>query len=161
VQRNLVQEESFLSIFLVFSYVFLSADQIFFEAENERHLSHWFPILTGLSAAVGYRTMDARNAAVKNLFLILKKYGRTFNTGFWALVFRGVLLPIFDSVNVTDDTEWIATTCQSTMNCLTDIFSDYFPEISFLLSDVLNLLVGFILQGNKNTHFLHFFFFRQ
>ncbi len=38
------------------------------------------------------------NSALSTLFKILDSYGSMFSPPFWQLVFRGVVLPIFDNV---------------------------------------------------------------
>ncbi len=44
-------------------------------------------------------------SALKGLFGILQSYGSLFNTGVWQLIFRGVLLPIFDNVRYASSTD--------------------------------------------------------
>lgn len=36
--------------------------------------------------------------ALKGLFTVLNSYGKMFDAKLWELIFRGVLLPIFDNV---------------------------------------------------------------
>jgi len=125
--------------------------------ENDRHLSLWFPVLTGLSGIVAHSHIDIRTSALRSLFNILETYGSMFNRNFWELMFRGVLLPIFDNVRyasgqdlLKEDNEWLTTTCLLALNSLIELFSAFFMDISFLLSDFLTLLVSCILQENES-----------
>ncbi|PRP78307.1 brefeldin A-inhibited guanine nucleotide-exchange protein [Planoprotostelium fungivorum] len=125
--------------------------------ENDRHLSLWFPVLTGLSGIVGHSHIDIRTSALRSLFTILETYGSMFNRNFWELMFRGVLLPIFDNVRyaggadlLKEDNEWLTTTCLLALNSLIELFSAFFVDISFLLGEFLNLLVSCILQENES-----------
>jgi brefeldin A-inhibited guanine nucleotide-exchange protein len=125
--------------------------------ENDKHLSLWFPILTGLSGIIGHSHIDVRTAALKALFNILSSYGSMFNKNFWQLMFRGVLLPIFDNVRyaggndlLKEDNEWLTTTCLLALNSLIDLFATFFNDISFLLGEFLSLLASCILQENES-----------
>eukprot|EP01117_Protostelium_nocturnum_P012512 TRINITY_DN4612_c0_g1_i4.p1 TRINITY_DN4612_c0_g1~~TRINITY_DN4612_c0_g1_i4.p1 ORF type:complete len:1640 (+),score=303.31 TRINITY_DN4612_c0_g1_i4:223-5142(+) len=125
--------------------------------ENDKHLSLWFPILTGLSGIVGHSHIDVRTLALRSLFGILSSYGQMFHQNFWRLMFRGVLLPIFDNVRyagssdlLKGDNEWLTTTCLLALNSLIDLFCSFFNEISFLLGEFLNLLASCILQENES-----------
>jgi hypothetical protein len=42
--------------------------------------------------------MQVRSRALDVLFGLLRDFGPGFSATFWALVFRGVLLPLFDDV---------------------------------------------------------------
>jgi len=126
-------------------------------SENDKHLALWFPILTGMSSVVAHAHIDVRTSALRTLFHILSDYGQKFSVGFWQLIFRGVLLPIFDNVRYAsggdllhEDNEWLTTTCLLALNSLIGLFSDFFGLISFLLCDLLNLLVSCILSENES-----------
>lgn len=141
--------------------------------DNDKHLALWFPILTGLSGIISHSHVDVRTAyeflvslmniililycsALSALFKILNGYGAMFNPGVWELIFRGVLLPIFDNVKyfggsdvLQEDNEWLTTTCFNAVNSLINLFSNFFNDISFLLNELLNLLADqMILQGS-------------
>eukprot|EP01119_Soliformovum_irregulare_P013394 TRINITY_DN3553_c0_g1_i7.p1 TRINITY_DN3553_c0_g1~~TRINITY_DN3553_c0_g1_i7.p1 ORF type:complete len:1701 (-),score=587.09 TRINITY_DN3553_c0_g1_i7:49-5151(-) len=128
-----------------------------FYSDNKQHLALWFPILTGLSGIVSHSHIDVRTAAMKALFNILNLYGDLLNDKFWELLFRGVLLPMFDNVQyaskseiLQEDNEWLTTTCLPALNTLVDLFSNYFGKINFLLNDMLSLLSSCILQDNES-----------
>ena len=103
------------------------------------------------------------HSALNALFLVLNTYGHMFSRELWQLVFRGVLLPIFENVrhlnnqqllpevctcvlNLWDD-EWLTTTCLNAMDSFIALFSHYFSRLSFLLSDLVALLDNCIVQG--------------
>eukprot|EP01113_Clastostelium_recurvatum_P048624 TRINITY_DN889_c0_g1_i4.p1 TRINITY_DN889_c0_g1~~TRINITY_DN889_c0_g1_i4.p1 ORF type:complete len:1883 (+),score=603.78 TRINITY_DN889_c0_g1_i4:151-5799(+) len=66
--------------------------------DSEKHLSLWFPLLTGLSRVVGHKDQELRTSALDTLFRTLALFGALFSPRLWALVFRGVVLPLFDHV---------------------------------------------------------------
>lgn len=45
------------------------------------------------------------------------------------------------------DNEWLTTTCLPALNSLVELFSEYYITVSFLLNELLALLVSCILQG--------------
>mmetsp|Transcript_25091 Transcript_25091/g.27905 ORF Transcript_25091/g.27905 Transcript_25091/m.27905 type:complete len:953 (+) Transcript_25091:2-2860(+) len=119
-------------------------------------MKHWFPILTALYwCIVAHPHIDVRTQALEVLFEVLNKFGGMFNEDLWKLVFRGVLLPIFVDVNedtVREEDEiahWVLTTCLKALHKLVDLLATKFDQLSFLLSDILNLLVCCVLQGNE------------
>eukprot|EP01097_Dermamoeba_algensis_P006564 TRINITY_DN4101_c0_g1_i2.p1 TRINITY_DN4101_c0_g1~~TRINITY_DN4101_c0_g1_i2.p1 ORF type:complete len:1325 (+),score=338.62 TRINITY_DN4101_c0_g1_i2:566-3976(+) len=128
----------------------LEAGGLFVDRDN--HLKLWFPIFTGLTRTISHPNMEVRTLAQIRLFSVLKSHGSLFNPGMWELIFRGVLLPIFENVgyiqtNQQDD--WLDTTCCPALHSLVDLFSQFFTIVSFLLKDLLNLLATCILQDNE------------
>eukprot|EP01114_Cavostelium_apophysatum_P013913 TRINITY_DN3475_c0_g1_i1.p1 TRINITY_DN3475_c0_g1~~TRINITY_DN3475_c0_g1_i1.p1 ORF type:complete len:1736 (+),score=542.67 TRINITY_DN3475_c0_g1_i1:271-5478(+) len=124
--------------------------------DSDKHLALWWPILTGLSSIVSHVHVDVRMASLRSLFNLLNSYGAMFNSQFWELTFRGILLPIFDSARhasmdlLQEDNEWLTTTCLPAFNYMIELFSNYFDEVSFLLNELLNLLGSCILQDNES-----------
>ena len=124
--------------------------------DNENHLRYWFPILTGLSEVISHPHIDVRTHALDTLFNILKKYGTLYNADLWELLFRGVLLPIFDNVkhfgegSLKEDNEWLTSTCLNALTHFIELFSFFFDKIHFLTNDYLALLTNFILQENHH-----------
>jgi hypothetical protein len=60
-----------------------------FTDQNETHLKFWFPILNALSHTSNHPHLNVRSASVKQLFAILRSYGRMFNDNMWTMIFRG------------------------------------------------------------------------
>ncbi len=50
------------------------------------------------SVSPAYVYVQVRSRALDVLFGLLRDFGPGFSATFWALVFRGVLLPLFDDV---------------------------------------------------------------
>ena len=99
--------------------------------DGEVHLRYWFPILTGLSQVVSHQNVDVRSHALDKLYTILTGCGPLFTNGLWKLIFRGVLLPIFDNVNYVGDeykeeNEWLGTTCLKALTYFVELFSLFF-----------------------------------
>ena len=123
------------------------------------HLRLWFPILTGLAAICSHPHIDIRTNALNGLFGVLSEYGELFSPKVWELIFRGVLIPIFDNVGYTKscpscndiDPEWLNTTCLSAVQSFVLLFTRHFETIGFLYEDVFNLLGAFVCQTNDLT----------
>eukprot|EP00301_Raphidiophrys_heterophryoidea_P007204 c12820_g2_i2.p1 GENE.c12820_g2_i2~~c12820_g2_i2.p1 ORF type:complete len:2623 (+),score=547.95 c12820_g2_i2:972-8840(+) len=117
---------------------------------------HWLPIFTGLSKLItdDPRT-PVRTSALQNLFDILNAYGGDFPAQFWGLIFDGVLYPIFDELEFLNcgldeasqekDRVWLQTTCFAALRSLVGLFNAFFPVLSFLLPEFLNLLTKCVL----------------
>jgi brefeldin A-inhibited guanine nucleotide-exchange protein len=91
--------------------------------------------------------------ALKALFEILETYGKLYHTSMWELIFKGILLPIFDNIRheaFQEDNEWISNTCLPALNLLIQLFSNFFSTISFLFPKLLELLANCVLQENEN-----------
>eukprot|EP01103_Thecamoeba_quadrilineata_P017797 TRINITY_DN6476_c0_g1_i1.p1 TRINITY_DN6476_c0_g1~~TRINITY_DN6476_c0_g1_i1.p1 ORF type:complete len:593 (-),score=84.38 TRINITY_DN6476_c0_g1_i1:100-1878(-) len=123
--------------------------------DSDCHLKLWFPIFTGLSRTISHPNIEVRTAALQTLFSVLQTHGRLFNKGFWELVFRGVLLPIFDSVRVGGDSSSHSkeaselSTCLTGLNLLVDLFSHFFERLSFLSNEIFSLFTSCILFDNE------------
>lgn len=123
------------------------------------HLRLWFPILTGLAAICSHPHIDIRTNALNGLFGVLSDYGELFSPKVWELIFRGVLIPIFDNVGYTKscpvcndiDPEWLNTTCLSAVQSFVLLFTHHFEIIGFLYDDLFNLLGAFVRQANDLT----------
>eukprot|EP01102_Stenamoeba_stenopodia_P013643 TRINITY_DN4457_c0_g1_i1.p1 TRINITY_DN4457_c0_g1~~TRINITY_DN4457_c0_g1_i1.p1 ORF type:complete len:1012 (-),score=220.65 TRINITY_DN4457_c0_g1_i1:165-2924(-) len=121
------------------------------------HLKLWWPILTGLARVVSHSSLDVRAHALNELFHILRSHGNMFDNNFWELVFRGVLLPMFDNVRyvgsselLKQESEWLETTCLTALTHVVETFSYFFEKLAFLTNDVLTLLASCILLDNEN-----------
>lgn len=65
--------------------------EIIFTDQNEQHIRLWFPIFTSLSQTCGHSHLNVRAAAVKQLFSVLRSYGRMFSDTMWRMIFKGEL----------------------------------------------------------------------
>jgi len=79
-----------------------------------------------------------------------------FNNKLWELIFKGVLLPIFDNVNnageshlLKEDNEWL-NTCMSSIRSLVELFTYFFNDIAFMLDDFLVLFTRCVLQESES-----------
>eukprot|EP01133_Synstelium_polycarpum_P010888 gene10888-12689_t len=125
--------------------------------DSEQHISLWFPLLTGLARVISHEDPELRSYALDTLFRVLALFGSTFSAKLWELIFRGVLLPIFDNVGyskgaadtVLDDTKWLLHTGDRAFKSLTEMFINFIDIICFLLDDMLDLFVSCILQDNE------------
>ncbi|GAM29145.1 hypothetical protein SAMD00019534_123210 [Acytostelium subglobosum LB1] len=125
--------------------------------DSEQHISLWFPLLTGLARVISHHNDDMRSYALDTLFRVLALFGSTFSPKLWELIFRGVLLPVFDNVGyskgatevVLEDTEWLVRTGDRAFKSLTEMFINFIDIICFLLDDMLDLFVNCILQDNE------------
>ncbi|KAF4317153.1 hypothetical protein BBO99_00008212 [Phytophthora kernoviae] len=66
--------------------------------DSAAHTRMWWPVLTALSTLAADRRMDVRLAALAALFDALETHGAKFSAGLWALVFKGVLIPLLDEL---------------------------------------------------------------
>ncbi|KAN0025621.1 hypothetical protein ACTFIU_008501 [Dictyostelium citrinum] len=125
--------------------------------DTQEHISLWFPLLTGLARVISHQDPDLRSYALDTLFRVLALFGSTFSSKLWELIFRGVLLPIFDNVGyskgqhetVLEDTRWLKQTGNHAFQSLTEMFINFVDIVCFLLDDMLDLLVSCILQENE------------
>jgi brefeldin A-inhibited guanine nucleotide-exchange protein len=127
----------------------------------------WFLILTSLSRITGDARFEVRTPALSILFSILKLYGADFNEQLWKLIFRGVLIPIFDDLqHITEQTlkdpksfdvsgydingenSWLRTTCLQALESITELFCLFFEKGSSLLPELLHLIVVCLSQPN-------------
>lgn len=70
---------------------------------TSRHPQLWWPLLFGLSEAMGDPRPDVRSAALASLSAILGEHGSIFSAQTWGLLFRGVVSPVFENA-ITDPT---------------------------------------------------------
>jgi len=80
-----------------------------------------------------------------------------FSPKLWEMIFRGVLLPIFNNIGYSkgkvrfpdESQEWLSTTCPHAFRLLVDIFSNFVETIDFLTNEILQLLISCILQNES------------
>ena len=125
------------------------------QKQQRKVMSVWFPILTGLSSIVAHPNLDVRSSALDTLFEILAEYGAQFTPHVWEILFRGVLLPLFDSVGYSHgvlesgdaDQSWLATTCMPALERLVALFDQYYSAVAAVVPDVLHMLQAFVTQS--------------
>ena len=130
--------------------------------DSADHSRVWFPILTCLANLIIDQRSAVRKSALFGLFQILNDQGHDFSPALWELIFKGVLFPIFDDVRHSEELsenpeagrfikEWLDTTCQDALNMLVGLFqtSERYSTLSFLLTDVMNLVRTCIIHPNK------------
>ncbi|RLN14809.1 hypothetical protein BBJ28_00023619 [Nothophytophthora sp. Chile5] len=66
--------------------------------DSAAHTRMWWPVLTALSTLAADRRLDVRLAALDALFDALETHGSKFSSGLWALIFKGVLIPLLDEL---------------------------------------------------------------
>lgn len=130
-----------------------------FTADSEEHITHWFPILTGLAAAMQDDRSSVRMCACTGLFRVLTTYGGRFSPSLWVLIYRGVIAPIFDDVRhlsastireeASPTVEWAVSTGSSALRALAEVLVQHLDVARIVLSDLLELLRGWIEQENE------------
>ncbi|PXF40791.1 Brefeldin A-inhibited guanine nucleotide-exchange protein 1 [Gracilariopsis chorda] len=132
---------------------------IWFTADTEAHIGSWFPILTGLAAALQDDRSQVRTAANAGLFKVLEEYGGQFSPDLWVLIFRGVISPVFDDVGYLSSSadrvegaaieQWATTTGLASMKALVDVFVQHVNVTRTLLQDLLDIIRRWILQETE------------
>merc|ERR1719217_1711295 len=100
---------------------------------------------------------DVRAAALNGLFDCLLDFGgRAFDSDTWQMVFRGVIFPLFDDIhhqlqqNDQKDAASIGPpTCLAALTALVRLFEAHLESLSFLMPDVLQLMVNCIQDSTE------------
>ncbi len=129
-------------------------------------------------------------SALDTLARVLGLFGAMFSPKLWEMIFRGVLLPIFNNIGYSkgrvrfpeevrhslhyfhminanqkfQSQDWLTTTCPHAFRLLMDIFTSFVETIDFLSGEILQLLSSCVLQGSICfifESFLRLFFFRN
>lgn len=121
---------------------------------DQTHLKNWFPLLTGLSSLIGDERVAVQAQALETLFRMLRMHGGKFSRELWELIFKGVLVPLFDNVRHASEgdeetDEWLQHTCFLALQELVDLFVHFYPIVIFLLRDLLDLLVSCAEQDRE------------
>ncbi|KAG0581756.1 hypothetical protein KC19_3G006400 [Ceratodon purpureus] len=118
--------------------------------------NYWFPMLSGLSELISDPRMEVRNCALDVLFDLLRERGHNFSGPFWKSVFHRILFPIFHDVRrdsylerMESNNQWLRETCIVSLRLICDLFSSYYKEVSFLLPDLLSLLLNCATQPDQ------------
>eukprot|EP00871_Galdieria_phlegrea_P002646 jgi/Galph1/3382/GphlegSOOS_G2018.1 len=142
-----------------------------FLEDCDRHVKLWFPLLMALASCTGDARESVRSNTTDSLFEVLGEYGNRFSSGFWKLIFRGVLVPIFDDIRhlpggslphvmndeqrislkeVDHNKQWAISTGTVALNNLIDLFVRHIAHTKHLLGDLLGLLESWINQESEN-----------
>ncbi|GJQ14168.1 hypothetical protein GpartN1_g5959.t1 [Galdieria partita] len=136
-----------------------------FEDDSDLHVKLWFPLLMALSSCTGDSRESVRSSATDALFEVLRQFGNKFSPGFWKLVFRGILVPIFDDIRhlpggndeqglshieVDHNKQWAISTGTMALNNLIDLFVRHIESSKHLLWELLKLLESWINQESEN-----------
>lgn len=119
--------------------------------------SYWFPVLTGLARVSLQGSSSVRSKAQMSLFSLLRQHGSSFSVKSWSLVFRGVLLSLYDDIRHAD--EQLDPGCVSALASLVDLLSSHSNAMEALLRDVLVLLTDCMRHSSPDisltgAHFL-------
>lgn len=126
----------------------------------------WWPVLLGLSTRVADNRVVVRTRALEVLHRVLKEYGNLFSPDIWAVIFRGVLFPIMDSIKLDntlqpqsqwptqhppaskDPFSWIGTTAAPVLAVYSNLFVQYYePSTHELLPELLLMIDTVVDQG--------------
>jgi brefeldin A-inhibited guanine nucleotide-exchange protein len=119
--------------------------------------SFWFPVLTGLARVSMQGMSSVRSKAQASLFSLLRQQGSSFSVKSWSLLFRGVLLSLYDDIRHAD--EHLDPGCVSALASLVELLSSHANAMEALLRDVLVLLTDCMRHSSPDisltgAHFL-------
>ncbi|XP_071174022.1 brefeldin A-inhibited guanine nucleotide-exchange protein 1-like isoform X5 [Mytilus edulis] len=141
-------------------------DEINVPEEDRVWVRGWFPVLFELSCVINRCKLDVRTRGLTVMFEIMKTYGDTFLSHWWADLFQ-VVFRIFDNmklpeqqneVGVTTCTvahkrfkaEWMTTTCNHALYAIVDVFTQYYSVLhTVLLDELYNQLHWCVKQDNE------------
>lgn len=130
----------------------------------------WWPLLLGLSTAVGDSRLTVRIKALETLQKVLFDHGNIFSPQAWGVIFKGILFPMLDSAK-TDFTPqpesswpaqnpivlnnsqgWIGTMATPVFNIFIELFKEFEERASpvLLLSDLIKVIEDCICQDNES-----------
>jgi len=131
---------------------------------SECHLEHLtqtlFPILRGLSLLVNDPRRDVRGVALTGVFECMRRGACDFDCDVWRLVFNTVIKPLFDDIHHQLWTGGQAhdgmmamgpTTCLTAITELVKVVAENLTAVSFLLDDVLSLIVNFVQHNEEGV----------
>jgi brefeldin A-inhibited guanine nucleotide-exchange protein len=117
----------------------------------------WYPILFAFHDVIMTGDdLEVRQRALDVLFDTLETYGGSYSSGFWDIVCRKILFPIFGVLRARPDDShfndeelsvWLSTTMIKALRGLIELFTHYFKTLERMLDLLLDLLVSCICQG--------------
>ncbi|KAL0304846.1 UNVERIFIED_CONTAM: Brefeldin A-inhibited guanine nucleotide-exchange protein 1 [Sesamum angustifolium] len=131
--------------------------------DKDDHTHFWVPLLSGLSRLTSDPRPPIRRCALEVLFNILKDHGHLFPQPFWANVFDSAIFPLFSFTcnieepekdddryspdpgsQLPDESIWESETNAVPVECLSDLFVNFFDLVRPQLRQVVSILVRFI-----------------
>jgi len=114
------------------------------KASAEGQAAQWFPLLRAMCTLSGDSRKEVRTRALNGLFELLKTHGGAcFDQDTWRVVFRGVLFPLFDDIQLeVVDRKQQDTICLSAFSNCVSLVDAHFAQLSFLLGDVIQVLAS-------------------
>ncbi|KAK4401297.1 Brefeldin A-inhibited guanine nucleotide-exchange protein 1 [Sesamum angolense] len=131
--------------------------------DKDDHTHFWVPLLSGLSRLTSDPRPPIRRCALEVLFNILKDHGHLFPQPFWANVFDSAIFPLFSFTcnieepekdddgyspdpgsQLPDESIWESETNAVAVECLSDLFVNFFDLVRPQLRQVVSILVRFI-----------------
>ncbi|KAH9603398.1 hypothetical protein KSS87_005352 [Heliosperma pusillum] len=132
-------------------------------ASKDENFSFWMPLLIGLSKLTSDPRSEIRKSALEVLFNILKDHGSLFSRPFWNVIFKFVVLPIFNSHDDKDDSgmdvdqsvqssrdlsfqgsAWDSETTPAATDGLVDLFVTFFGVVRSQLPNAVAIFMDFI-----------------
>ncbi|KAK9164767.1 hypothetical protein Syun_005669 [Stephania yunnanensis] len=141
-------------------------------SDKDDSIYFWEPLLTGLSKLTFDPRPAIRKSALEVLFNILNDHGRLFSHSFWSEIFKSVILPIFSStydgkeqlamaagnenLEVLDSRQseassWNVETTTVALQCLVDLFVNFFDVVRSQFVGVVLVLMGFISSQGQTS----------
>jgi brefeldin A-inhibited guanine nucleotide-exchange protein len=119
----------------------------------------WFPILFAFhDVLMTGEDLEVRSNALNYFFEALIKYGGDFPPGFWDILWRQQLYPIFmvlrsrpemsNALNHEELSVWLSTTMIQALRNMIVLFTHYFDALEYMLDRFLELLALCICQEN-------------
>ncbi|KAG9456630.1 hypothetical protein H6P81_001138 [Aristolochia fimbriata] len=146
-----------------------ASDELTF-TDKDDHVYFWVPLLTGLAKLTSDPRPAIRKSSLEVLFNILKDHGHLFSRTFWISVFNSIIFPLFSNIqhmvspadllgggersSPEKDRGWSSETCTVAVQCLVDLFVNFYNVVHSLLPAVLSILSSFInspRQGFAST----------
>ena len=119
----------------------------------------WYPVLIAYQdVLMTGEDLEVRSRALSYLFETLIKYGGDFPIGFWDILWRQLLYPIFvvlqsksemsKAPNQEELSVWLSTTMVQALRNMITLFTHYFQSLEHMLDRFLDLLALCICQEN-------------
>ena len=96
--------------------------------------------------------VNIQDKSVETIFNLLNRNGGTFQPEFWQMVFRGVLRPLYDEITFSlqskkdPPSKKIAQTAYSNLN---DLFHIFYDKLESMLSELIEILMNSIQNGQE------------
>lgn len=140
-------------------------------SQSESHLQLWWPLLFGLSESVSDPRREVRHACLNALMSILHEYGRLFSTQTWALLIKGIIMPMLESAamdpqvpvrsalppcsesepqRAASDVGWAATTGPLVLKACSELLLSHMDLLCPLLPEMLAVYYKCVCQERES-----------